>query len=107
MTIFATDPFTDTVETITHPGWCDPTRCTVLPDLPLEDGLHLGTVVTIDAPVTTAGPTTIDVWLHQGATDDEPHLVLDAAGAGRAMFGVTGASAALDAVTDLLTRPSV
>jgi hypothetical protein len=89
---------------VTHPAWCDRSRCTVEPDLPLDDAVHLSRVVTVDGAITTAGPEDIDVWLHQGAAGDDVHLVLDGLGGARVMFPLTTAAAAAGAVTQLIEQ---
>lgn len=90
---------------VTHPAWCDPTRCTVEPDLPLDDALHLSRTVETDAAVSTAGPIGVDAWLHQSAGGGEVYLVVDVPGTrGRAMFALTAATAAADALTQLIEQ---
>ena len=112
---FATDARTDwsspmilgllsTPDAVTHPAWCDPARCTVLPDLPLDDGVHLSAALTIEAPITTTGPMAVDVWLHQVPTDDTAYLVVDIGDTARALFPITVATTVADAVTHLLGR---
>lgn len=99
----ALQTLTSTVDPVTHPRWCDPDRCTVDPDLPLEDAYHLSSTVALDAPITPAGPVDVDAWLHQSATGGEVYLVIDLLGSpDRAMFPLAAAAAAAGAVTQLL-----
>ncbi len=94
----------DPAGVVTHPTWCDPDRCTVEPDLPLDDARHLSRIVTIDGALTTVGPEDIDVWLHQGAAGDDVYLVLDVVGGVRAMFSLTAAAAATDSIAHLIEQ---
>ena len=89
---------------VTHPAWCDPARCTVEPDLPLDDALHLSRVIELDATISTAGSICADAWLHQRAAGDEVYLVVDVPGAGRALFPLTGAAAAAAELAGLLQQ---
>ncbi len=92
------------VQPINHPAWCAHSRCTVDPDLPLDDAVHLSQVVTVDGAITTTGPEDVDVWLHQGAATDDVYLVLDVIGGVRAMFALTTAAAAAGALTQLIAQ---
>lgn len=103
-TLSPTTVATDPVGVVTHPTWCDRSRCTVEPDLPLDDAVHLSHVVTVDGAITTVGPEDIDVWLHQGAAVTDVYLVLDVLGGVRAMFPLTAAAPAADAVTQLISQ---
>jgi hypothetical protein len=89
---------------VVHPGWCDRGRCTVEPDVPLDDATHLSRTVVVDAAISTCGPVDVDVWLHQGAASTDVYVVVDVLGAGRAMFPLTTAAAATAAVTQLLEQ---
>ena len=94
---------TATATASTHPRWCDPARCTVLPDLPLEDGVHLSRAVRLDTALTPFGLFDVDVWLHQDAGRDDVHLVVDIPQSpGWALYPVKAAAVAAGTITDLL-----
>lgn len=88
----------EAAEPTSHPGWCDLTRCTLLPDLPLDDAVHLSRTVTVDGAITTVGPQDLDMWLHHGSAGGDVYLVVDVLGGVRAMFPVTASTAAVTAV---------
>lgn len=90
-------------DTTAHPRWCDLTRCTVLPDLPDGDGVHLSHAVQLDTALTAVGLLDVDVWLQQQAGHADVYLVVDIAESpGRALYPVTAAAVAAGAITDLL-----
>lgn len=106
MTILDTAPTPTLDVTVTHPAWCDDTRCTVLPDLPDGDGVHLSRTVHLDAAITAYGLLDVDVWLQQQTDHADVYLVVDVTQTGaRALFPVRSAAVAAGTITHLLGLP--
>jgi hypothetical protein len=90
---------------VKHPAWCDRSRCTVEPDLPLDDAVHLSRAVAVDGALTPNGPEDLDVWLHQGAAGGDVYLVVDVLGCpAQAMFPLAAATAATGVLTQLIAQ---
>ena len=109
MTDLATHPTSPTTATAEqeHPSWCDPRRCTVLPDLPLNEALHLSTAIDVATPLSVLGPLAIQAWLQQaGDGGGTIYLVLDSPDidCGRPLYPLADATATLATLTRLTSR---
>lgn len=107
MTMFAVVDLPPVDITHDHPAWCSPARCTVLPDLPADEGVHLSTAVTLDAPLTVTGALVVQAWLQQIPGGDT-YLVLDAPDidCGRVLYPVAEDATSVAALQHLLLSAS-
>lgn len=86
---------------VSHPDWCDRTRCTVTACRP-GTGVHLSRMVALPAALTLTGPLAVTVWLHHDTAGVDTTFVAVTAPetGGHALVDVP--AGALDTITGLL-----